>query len=86
MPPITSTTSLPAAAFAMAHGSPLPRLVPSNIEGTRFDFVWDNDPDGEIGFLFKDYFKGESASGRDFFRALQDIRVAVNSAKNGGTR
>ena len=82
----TSTTSLPAAAFAMAHGSPLPRLVPSNTAGTHFGFVWDNDPDGEIGFLFKDYFKGESISGRDFFRTLQDLRGAINCTKNRGAR
>jgi len=86
MEPITSTTSLPAAAFAMAHGNPLPRLQAYATDKTRFAFFWDNDPDGEIAALIRDYFIGENVSGRDFFRSLQDIRGAINRTKNGGAR
>ncbi len=83
---VTSTTSLPAAAFAVAHGNPLPRLEAIGTDRSRFEFFFDNDPDGEISCLIRDYFKGEPAPGREFFRAVQDLRFAINRIKHGGAR
>ena len=86
MESITSTTSLPAAAFAVAHGNRLPRLEPIGSDQSRFEFFFDSDPDGEISRLIRDYFNGESAPGLNFFRALQDLRFTVNRARHGGAR
>jgi hypothetical protein len=83
---ITSTTYLPAAAFAVAHGNPLPRLKAIGSDGSRFEFFFDSDPDDEIASLIRDYFKGASVPGVEFFRALQDLRFAINRAKHGGAR
>jgi len=68
----------------VASGHDLPRM--ETLGSDRFEFLFDHDTDGEIALLIRDYFKGASLPGRDFYRALQDIRGAINRAKNGGAR
>jgi hypothetical protein len=80
----TNTTSLPAAAFAVAHGVKLPRLEP--IGPDRFQFSFDDDAEGIVPDRIHDYFSGASVSGREFFRALSDIRGAIRRTKQGGAR
>lgn len=76
---ITKTTSMPAAAFVVAHGWPMPEFEQTS--PGRFTFVFRN-----ATKLLQGYFSGETVAARDFYRALQEIRFAVNRAKNGGAR
>jgi hypothetical protein len=80
----TNTTSLPAAAFAVAQGSPLPRL--GSIGPDLFEFFFDGDLNGEASKRIHDYFAGADVSGREFYRALADIRGTMRRTKNGGAR
>lgn len=75
------TMSLPGAAFVVAHGVKMPRVEDAM---GRSKFVFEDDP--RVQRLLEDYRDGESVSGRDYYRALQDIRVAINRTKSGGAR
>jgi hypothetical protein len=84
METVFRTSSMPAAAHAVACGAKLPRFEPT-LDPQRFHLCFD-DPDGEVSRLHNDYFLGVSTPSRDFYRALQDVRFAVNRAKHGGAR
>ncbi len=79
-----STTSMPAAAFALAHGCARPVL--EDLSPGHFKFVFKDDCDGNISRLICSYFNGESVSASDFYRALQSLRAVVNVTKHGGVR
>jgi hypothetical protein len=79
-----STTSMPAAAFAIAHGCSRPTL--EQLSPGRFKFVFENDQDGKVSRLIVAYFNGESVSASEFYRALQSLRAVVNVTKHGGAR
>jgi len=74
------TSSLPAGAFAVAHGHKLPRL--ETVGPNHFGLVFE-DPDGEVAKLIDNYFHGARVSARDFYAALRDIRLEINRAKGG---
>jgi hypothetical protein len=76
----TRTASLPAGAFAVAHGQPLPRL--ESISPNHFGLLFD-DPDGQALKLIDNYFHGAAVPARDFYAALRDLRLAINRAKAG---
>jgi hypothetical protein len=76
----TRTSSLPAGAFAVAHGHNLPRL--ELVGPDHFGLVFD-DPDGQIAKLIDNYFRGATVPARDFYSALRDVRLAINRAKGG---
>jgi hypothetical protein len=78
-----TTTSLPAAAFVVAHGCSRPAL--EQLSPGRFKFVFENDQDGNISRLIVAYFNGEPVPGSEFYRALQSLRAVVN-VKRGGAR
>jgi hypothetical protein len=73
------TMSLPAGAFALAHGERFPRLTA--ITPDRFE-LWFEDS-GKTAELFDAYFRGSKVSARDFYVALHDLRMAINRAKGG---
>jgi hypothetical protein len=73
------TLSLPAGAFALAHGERFPRLTA--IAPDRFE-LWFEDS-GRTAELFDAYFRGSEVSGRDFYVALRDLRAAINRSKGG---
>jgi hypothetical protein len=79
-----TTTSLPAAAFAVAQGCARPIL--EQLSPGRFKFVFQNDQDGNISRLIVGYFNGEPTSAHEFYRALQSLRAVVNVTANGGAR
>jgi hypothetical protein len=75
------TSSMPAAAFAVARGAELPRVEPTaDPQRFQLSFV---DRDGDVTRAIADYFGGDSVPARDFYRALQDIRFTINRAKGG---
>lgn len=76
----TRTSSLPAGAFAVAHGHNLPRL--ELIGPDHFGLVF-ADPDGQVAKLIDNYFHGAAVSARDFYSALRDVRLTINRAKGG---
>jgi hypothetical protein len=73
------TKSMPAAAHAAAHGHKLIRLEPAGSGHVQFIF---DDP--EAAKAIQDYFDGGQVQARSFYKALQDIRGAINRTKNGG--
>ena len=79
------TTSMPAAAFAVAHGCSRP-LLEEDLSPGRVRFGVEDDRDGNISRLIVAYFNGEQASACEFFKALQNLRAAVNITKRGGVR
>jgi hypothetical protein len=79
-----TTTSMPAAAFVVAHG--LARPVLEEMSPGRFRFVFADDRDGKISRLIVAYFNGELVSACEFYKALQNLRAFVNVTKNGGAR
>jgi hypothetical protein len=79
-----ATTSMPAAAFAVAHGCGRPRL--EQLSPGRFKFVFEDDRDGKTSRLILAYFNGETASACEFYKALQSLRAVVNVTKHGGAR
>jgi len=76
----TRTSSLPASAFAVAHGQRIPRL--EQIGPAHFQLCFD-DPEGQAAKLIDNYFHGATVSARDFYSALRDLRLAINKAKGG---
>ena len=79
--PETKVISLPAAAYALAKGAKFLRCEPS--QPGRVDFVFE-DPQGDVATIAKGFYQGASLPARDYYRALQDIRFAVNHALSGG--
>ena len=75
------TTSMPAAAFLIAKGASLPRVEPTS-DPRHFELLF-ADPDGIIGQTIAEYFRGDVAPARDFYRSLQDLRFHINRAKGG---
>jgi hypothetical protein len=75
----TVTTSMPAAAHAAAHGHKLIRLEPIGSGHVQFIF---EDPEAQK--TVQDYFDGGQVQARSFYKALQDIRAAINRSKSGG--
>lgn len=73
-----------AAAFAVAHGCARPQL--EELSHARFRFVFGEDPEGRISKLILGYFNGDPAPACEFYKALQNIRHAINFAKQGGAR
>ena len=69
---------MPAAAFAVARGAELPRVEPT-AGPQHFHLCFDQN--GVVTRAINDYFRGASVSGRDFYRALQDIHFTINRAK-----
>jgi hypothetical protein len=82
----TTVKSLPAAAYLVAKGAKLIRCEPLGEPG-RVSFIFD-DPQSIVAATAASFFTGESVAARDFYRALQDVRWAVNRALNskGGAR
>lgn len=74
----TKTYSLPAAAFAVAQGQPIPDLDTANPERFQFCFA-----DPNAAALIKDYFRGVEVPARDFYAALCELRRAMAQAKGG---
>ena len=74
---------MPAAAFAMANGHQLSRLV--EIGQDHFKIFFD-DPTGEVSRLIVQYFNGEQVSACVFYRSLCNLRGTINRAKHGGAR
>jgi hypothetical protein len=83
--PETRIKSLPAAAFVLAKGAKLLRCESGGSD--RVEFIFD-DPQSSIESTAREFFSGESAPARDFYRALQDVRFAVNRtlSRKGGAR
>jgi len=81
----TKVSSLPAAAYAIAKGAKFLRCE----AGTpgRAEFIFD-DPHANVTATARDFFLGCEVSARDYYRALQDVRWAVNRVlrPNGGAR
>lgn len=77
--------SLPAAAYAIAKGAKLLRCEPS--QPGRVDFILE-DPLYNVATTARDFFTGAEVSARDYYRALQDVRLAVNRffGDKGGAR
>jgi hypothetical protein len=69
------TGSLPAAAFIVASGYRIPHFEEAS---DRAVFVFP-DPHGTAAQVLDDYINGEKVSARDYYRALQDIRYAMNN-------
>lgn len=78
-----TTTSMPAAAFAVAHGCARPQL--EQLGHNWFKFVFE-DKDGTVSRLILGYFNAEPAPACAFYKALQTLRANVNAIKNGGAR
>jgi hypothetical protein len=72
--------SLPAAAYAIAKGATLLRCEPS--QPGRVDFILD-DPHSDVTTTAREFFTGGAISARDYYRALQDARFAVNRSTGG---
>ena len=77
----TSTTSMAAAAYAMAKGQKLPRLEQDGNDHFKMFF---DDPTGEVSRLIVEYFNEEPISGCVFYRSLCNLRGAMNRAKKNG--
>ena len=75
--------SLPAAAFCLSHGCKLLRCEP--VERGRVDFIFD-DPQSSVAEMVTQFFVGGSVSGRDFYRAVMDVRFAAKRTLSGGAR
>jgi hypothetical protein len=80
----TTVKSLPAAAYAVAKGARLLRCELS--QPGRVDFIFE-DPQSNLIATARDFFTGANVSARDYYRALQDVRHAVNNVLGkGGAR
>ena len=77
----TRTTSMPGAAYVVCKGHGLPHIE-KGADPQHFALLFD----GDVEELLSEYWGGASVPARDFYRALQDIRFAVNRVKNGGAR
>ena len=75
------TSSMPAAAHAVACGARMPQ-VEQTADPQRCQLCFE-DPDGAVQRSISEYFGGGAVSSRDFYRALQDVRFAINRSKGG---
>ena len=76
----TTITSLPSAAYALAKGAKLLRCEPD--QPGRVSFVFE-DPQSNVSATAREFFTGSEVSARDYYRALQDIRLSTNRALSG---
>jgi hypothetical protein len=77
----SKVNSLPAAAYVLAKGAKFLRCEPDS--PSRVDFVFD-DPLSTVSDATREFFSGAALPSRDYYRALQDLRLAINRHKNGG--
>lgn len=82
------TRQLPQAAYLVACGAKFLRVEPT--AGRFCDLVFE-DPDGRVEALAEGYYQGGTCSGLKFYRALTEIRIAIQQAtgtlwNKGGNR
>jgi len=81
---IYRVNSIPAAAYVIAHGVSAYQLV--LVAPGRVEFLFEDASGKKVETLVSRYFAGDSCCARTFYRALQDVRLAVNKTLSGGAR